>query len=126
MAKIKIDIEGLRQNASKIERQIQTLQDLNSRLDRLISDIEATWTGVASEKYVSIMRIHKQKAELMVNVLTEFKRYINQASTTFERHDQEGANRIYNSGRFSSGRGDGGGFSVGGGNGGGGGSCGGR
>lgn len=94
MAKIRVDIDALCQNKADIEARILELQNLNSNLDALLSNIEGSWTGAASEKYIATMRQHKRKAEQMVNVLNEFKGYIEQAADRFEQKDKEGASRI--------------------------------
>ena len=94
MAKIKVNVDALRQNKTDIERRITELQNLNTSLDRLLSDIEGSWTGAASEKYIATMRQHKKKAEQMVNVLNQFKSYIEQAATRFEQKDKDGASKI--------------------------------
>ena len=93
-AKIKADIDALLQNKFDIEKRIIELQSLNSNLDNLLSDIEASWTGAASKQYITTMRQHKIKTEQMVVVLNEFKGYINQAATEFEQQDKEGASKI--------------------------------
>lgn len=94
MAKIKANIDELRQNKSDIEKRIVELESLNASLDGLLSDIEGSWTGAASEQYIATMRQHKKKAEQMVHVLNEFKTYIDQAATRFEQKDKEGATKI--------------------------------
>ena len=61
MAKIKVNVDTLRDNANQVTRQIQALESLNSRLDQLLNQIEGSWTGNASEQYLATMRQHKQK-----------------------------------------------------------------
>lgn len=94
MAKIKINEDGLRQNKQAIEARIQELQSLNERLAALLSRIESSWEGAASRQYIATMTIYKQKAESMVNVLNEFKSYIDQALSQFEEKDRSGGSRI--------------------------------
>ena len=94
MANIRVDIDGLRQNKKAIESRIADLKSLNSQLDALLADIEGSWTGEASTRYIETMRQHKQKAEEMVTVLNEFKSYIEQAASNFEAQDAEGASAI--------------------------------
>lgn len=94
MANIKVNVDELRQNKIDIEKRITELQTLNASLDGLLSDIEGSWTGAASEQYIATMRQHKKKAEQMVTVLNAFKTYIEQAAARFEQKDHEGASKI--------------------------------
>lgn len=97
MARIKVDVNGLRDNANKISQQIQTLESLNNRLDGLLNRVSDSWTGNASEQYIETMRLHKQKTQGMITVLQNFKGYMEQAATRFESVDHDGASRIRNS-----------------------------
>jgi WXG100 family type VII secretion target len=97
MANIKVDIAVLTKNSQQLSQQINELQLLNNRLDALLTQIDASWDGAASEKYISVMRQHMRKAESMVSVLTEFKNYMEKAASLFSNEDQSGASRIRNS-----------------------------
>ena len=66
MAKIKVNVDTLRDNANQVTRQIQALESLNSRLDQLLNQIEGSWTGNASEQYLETMRQHKQDRKSVV------------------------------------------------------------
>lgn len=96
MAKIKINKDGLRQNKQAIDARIQELQSLNERLAALLSRIESSWEGAASKQYITTMMMYKQKAESMIEVLNEFKNYIEQAVNQFEEKDRSGGSRIRN------------------------------
>lgn len=80
MAKIKVNVDTLRDNANQVTRQIQALESLNSRLDQLLNQIEGSWTGNASEQYLATMRQHKQKTQAMVKVLETFRDYMQRAA----------------------------------------------
>lgn len=97
MAKIKVNVDTLRDNANQVTRQIQALESLNSRLDQLLNQIEGSWTGNASEQYLATMRQHKQKTQTMVKVLETFRDYMQRAAARFEGVDHDGATRIRNS-----------------------------
>ena len=56
MAKIKVNVDTLRDNANQVTRQIQALESLNSRLDQLLNQIEGSWTGNASEQYLATVK----------------------------------------------------------------------
>ena len=94
MAVIKADVAALRANAKTINKDISELNRLNAELEHLLANIESTWEGKASEKYIAQMRKHKDKADKMVNVLFEFKGYIEKAATKLETMDKEGASKI--------------------------------
>lgn len=97
MARIKVDVNSLRDNANQITQQIQSLETLNNRLDDLLNKIEGSWTGSASEQYLETMRQHKQKTRGMIEVLQTFRSYMQQAAARFENVDHDGATRIRNS-----------------------------
>lgn len=96
MAQIRVNPEGLRQNASAISGKISELQSLNTRLTSLISSIDSSWDGEASQVYITTMSRYAEKARSMVDVLQELKRYMEQAASRFEQKDRDGANRIRN------------------------------
>lgn len=94
MAKIKINEDGLRENKKAIEAKISELYSLNERLTELIARIGSSWEGDASTQYINTMTHYKQKAETMIDVLTEFKKYIEGAIRRFEEVDSSGARKI--------------------------------
>ena len=96
IAKIKVNADSLRDNASQITQQIQQLELLNNRLDTLLKQIEGSWTGNASAQYLETMRQHKLKAQAMVRVLETFRDYMQKAASQFENVDHNGATRIRN------------------------------
>ena len=97
MAKFKVDISALRTDENSLEKQIQELQELNKRLETLLSRIESSWEGDASTAYIRMMRTYAAQAANMVEILKEFKSYVNKASNTFETFDKNTASRIWNS-----------------------------
>lgn len=94
MAKIKIDVEALKSNASSLEGRIAELQNLNTRLEALISRIQASWEGQASIMYIAKITAQAAKAKKMVEVLTEYKKYVDNAVTKFSDVDRASANKI--------------------------------
>lgn len=95
MAKVKVEISALRTNQASLEKQIADLQALNTRLETLIARIESSWEGDASVSYIRVMRNYAQQAANMVQVLTEFKSYVNKTADTFETLDKNVASRIF-------------------------------
>lgn len=94
MAKIKVDIEALTSNSSALNSRIAELQNLNSRLEDLINRIDSSWEGQASLTYISTMRNHASKAKKMVDVLTEYKKYVDSAISKFSNVDKNAAAKI--------------------------------
>lgn len=97
MAKIHIEIDSLRSNSTQLEKRIADLQNLNTRLESLISRIEASWEGQASVTYISIMRGYATKTAKMVGVLLEYKKYVDSAIEKFSSVDKSAAARIRSS-----------------------------
>lgn len=94
MAKIKVDIEALKSNASSLEGRIAELQNLNTRLEALIARIQASWEGQASIIYIAKITAQAAKAKKMVEVLTEYKKYVENAVAKFSNVDNTSANKI--------------------------------
>ena len=94
MAKIKVDIDALTSNSSALNSRIAELQSLNSRLEDLINRIDSSWEGQASLTYINTMRNHAAKAKKMVDVLTEYKKYVDSAISKFSNVDKDAAAKI--------------------------------
>ena len=97
MARIKIDIDALKSNASALEGRIAELQNLNSRLESLIAQIQASWEGQASIVYIAKLTAQAAKSKKMVEVLMEYKKYVETAISKFSSVDTNAANKIKNS-----------------------------
>ena len=94
MAQIRIDVEALRGNSTQIKAKIQELQNLNARLETLLARIEGSWEGQSSTTYIQIMRGYADKAAKMVEVLTEYKNYVDSTVEKFSGVDQSAATRL--------------------------------
>lgn len=97
MANIKINENMLRSNSKAIEVKIQELNEMNQRLNSVITRIEDSWEGDASIAYVNMMQNYAKQAEEMVTVLNEFKSYVDSAVTKFENMDKSAASKLRNS-----------------------------
>lgn len=87
----------LRSNSKAIEVKIQELNEMNQRLNSVITRIEDSWEGDASIAYVNMMQNYAKQAEEMVTVLNEFKSYVDSAVTKFENMDKSAASKLRNS-----------------------------
>jgi WXG100 family type VII secretion target len=94
MAKIDINIDGLKKNADTIAAQKQELQTLNKNLENLIREINEKWSGEASVSYANMLYKYLEQAKKMESVLNEFYSYTTNVSNTFQNLDQNAAGRI--------------------------------
>jgi WXG100 family type VII secretion target len=97
MAKIKINEEALERSSQALQAKINELTNLNSRLDSLIGRIGDSWDGEASQRYISMMLSYSKKAKSMIDVLNEYKKYVDSAVSDFQTRDKDSASRIRNS-----------------------------
>lgn len=97
MAKIKINEEALENSSKALDARINELINLNTRLEALIARIDDSWEGDASLRYISIMRSYAKKANSMIDVLKEYKKYVDSAVSDFRNRDKDSASRIRNS-----------------------------
>ncbi len=94
MSKIRIDVEALKANSNLLSKKIAELQALNARFTALIERIRALWEGNASLVYITKMLAQKERAEKMVGVLSEYKKYVDAAVFKFTDTDAKSANKI--------------------------------
>ncbi len=94
MSKIRIDVEALKANSNLLSKKIAELQALNARFTALIERIRALWEGNASLAYITKMLAQKERAEKMVGVLSEYKKYVDAAVFKFTDTDAKSANKI--------------------------------
>lgn len=94
MSKIRIDVEALKANSNLLSKKIAELQALNARFTALIERIRVLWEGNASLAYITKMLAQKERAEKMVGVLSEYKKYVDAAVFKFTDTDAKSANKI--------------------------------
>ena len=94
MARIRINTDGLKSNISEMNNYIATLEQLNNRLQTLITRINDSWEGNACKAYVEAMMKRLSKSKEMVKVLVAFRGYMQQAVSKFEERDKIGAGNI--------------------------------
>lgn len=97
MAHIKINFDGLAQQASTMSNLTQSYEALNTRMNNLTQRISAQWQGEASRAYVEMMQKYCQQAGKMVGILQAFRSYASNASTDFSDVDNTCAGMIRNS-----------------------------
>ena len=96
MAKIKMNLEELRKCGSSIESKKEMLKNLNERFQKLISDIQSSWEGEASLAYIAMLGNYLTSAAQMIEVLNEFKLYVDNATEHFDSLDEKSAQIIRN------------------------------
>lgn len=94
MARIKVDIDTLRNHSRTIEQHISEYEELNARMKNISQSVTATWQGEASNAYVSLMDSYGLRARQFADVLKEFYNYSKQASTMFDEVDRNSAAQI--------------------------------
>ena len=97
MAHIKIDYDGLMQQASTLGNQISQYEALGSRVNGLIGQMQASWKGESCNAFTETMQDYMREASKMVGVLQAFKSYAEQATKDFSDVDQQCAVMIRNS-----------------------------
>lgn len=97
MSHIKIDFDGLAQQASSLNRYIQTYESLNARMKNLTQQISAGWQGEASRAFLEMMQKYSKEASKMIEVLSAFRGYATSTSMDFEEVDKSCAVMIRNS-----------------------------
>jgi WXG100 family type VII secretion target len=97
MAHIKIDYDGLMQQASALNNQISQYEALGSKALGLMSQMQSTWKGESCDAYIEMMQGYLREASKMTGVLQAFKEYAEQATRDFSDIDQQCAALINNS-----------------------------
>lgn len=94
MAHIRIDYDGLMQQVSSLNSQIEQYQTLGGRVNSLLAQMQSSWEGNACNSYISMMHGYMQKAEKMTAVLSAFKSYAEGAANDFTQTDRQCAEII--------------------------------
>ncbi len=97
MAHIKIDYDGLAQQASTINSISESYEALNTRLKTLEQKIASGWEGEASKAYAEMMQKYILQSTKMKGVIDEFKSYGILVSNDFQEVDKTCATWIQNS-----------------------------
>lgn len=95
MSKITVDIQGLRENSDTLSNCVAEMENLYRRLNTLISQLDATWDGDASQAYIS--KLNRQANLVMdsAKITKEFSEYGKKTADKFEAIDA--ANKILES-----------------------------
>lgn len=96
MAHIRINYDGLNQQASAMKAAIQTYEGLNGRMTNLTEQISSSWVGESSRAYVEMMGKYSRQAKEMSQIMQEFLKYTTTALTDFSEVDRRCASRIRN------------------------------
>ena len=97
MAEIKIDYDGIAQQASKLSSLLSEYEGLNTRLKTLSSTISESWDGEAARAFSEMMGKYASQAQKLAQVIEAMRKHMTDTETTFEMVDQECANLINNS-----------------------------
>lgn len=94
MSRINLDIDELDLSSASIQQKINELESLNARFEVLIAQIKNSWEGKASEAYLAMILSYYNKAQGMIEILEEFKKYVDSAINKFSELDSRSAVEI--------------------------------
>lgn len=94
MAHIRIDYDGLDQNAASIAKHTASFESLSSRMKALHEQIRSGWEGDSSRAYTDMMQTYIKGADNMKDILAEFHKYAGEASMGFDHVDRTCAKMI--------------------------------
>lgn len=94
MAHIKIDFDGLTQQASLLNNYAQSYESLNSRMNALTQQISSSWEGESSKAYLEMMQKYYQQSQKIVGIINAFRGYATGASNDFDDVDRRCAGLI--------------------------------
>lgn len=94
MAKIKIDFEGLLQEAGNLKGDIEEYNSQQAAFQSLTASIREGWKGLSGDSYCNKMNDYFKEGQKMIDVLTEFLDNVKGAAKDFDQIDMECANLI--------------------------------
>ena len=94
---IKIDYDGLTQQAATLKNLSAAYEALVGRKSNLSSQMTAGWEGNASKAFLELMEKYIQQGKSLKEILDLMQSYAGDAVNTFQSVDQECANMINNS-----------------------------
>lgn len=97
MARIKVDVDGLRNYVNVLQGRVNEYEALNDRMNSLSSTILAGWEGDASKAFAEMMAQYAAQAAELTSILEQFRTYAMDAADRFERTDTDGAAKIKSS-----------------------------
>lgn len=97
MAHIKIDYDGLMQQASVIGGISASYESLNTRLKALEQKVTDGWEGEASRAFGDMMQKYIKQSHHMKEIIDLFRGYATDATSSFQEVDQRCAAIIRNS-----------------------------
>jgi WXG100 family type VII secretion target len=89
MANIKITPESLRTHATTLQKQNETHRDAYGRMDSLVHNLTAEWTGEAQSAFLSTFEGNRASFEKFGTDIDAFVRLMNEAANRMEQTDQE-------------------------------------
>lgn len=96
MPHIKINFDGLNQQANTIGSLAKTFGGLYGRMNTLTEEVKDGWTGQASGAFGEMMARYASQTQLMGTILEAFQKYAAQAAADFDQTDRACANAIRN------------------------------
>ncbi len=97
MAHIKIDYDGLSQQAAALKNYQSTYENLCTRMRNMSDQISSTWEGSAATAFAQLMQQYQQQGAHISEIIGTIQGYADTTSNSFQSVDQECANLIRNS-----------------------------
>ena len=94
MAKIKIDFDGLLQEADNLKADIEDYKAQQNAFQSLTASIKEGWKGVSGDSYCNKMNDYFREGQKMVDILGEFLGNVNNAVSSFDQIDMDCADLI--------------------------------
>jgi WXG100 family type VII secretion target len=93
-SKIKINQEELMKVSTSLAKRIAEMITLNTRLEALITRINESWNGEASDAYIIMMTSYLNDCKKHIDLLNSFKSYIDSVVKKFSDWDSSSSNLI--------------------------------
>lgn len=94
MAHIRINYDGLQQQSVSMRNCISNYENIVSRTNALLAQIQESWEGNASRNYAQRMANYMQQVRKMIEVLNRFRAISDSVTNRFSVTDRNCANII--------------------------------
>lgn len=94
MAKIKIDFDGLLQEAGNLKGDIQEYNAQQTAFQTLTASIQEGWKGLSGDSYCRKMNDYFREGQKIIDILSQFLENVNSTVTSFDQVDAQCADLI--------------------------------
>lgn len=97
MANIRIDYDGLAQQASVLKGYASTYESLCARMKNISDQVASGWEGQAANAFTENMTGYLRQGSVISEIIQTVQGYADDTSNSFQTVDQECASLIRNS-----------------------------